>query len=87
MPCYDGPYEDPKPDPHDGPAAELLCALLQNDETLAHTSPALHVWWIEHKERDRRRVELEVARARTAAAKEQALAKLTPYERKLLRLE
>jgi hypothetical protein len=44
-------------------------------------------WWKEHKRRDELRVKKDLRRARSKKAKAAALAKLTPYERKLLGVE
>jgi hypothetical protein len=43
-------------------------------------------WWKDHKARDRARVRQDLREARDASARAIALAKLTPFERKLLDL-
>ena len=44
----------------------------------------LHAWYIEHQERDRRRKEHEAEAERLRAIRNEAVAKLTPEERKVL---
>lgn len=50
--------------------------LLENDE--------VREWWAEHKEFDRKRREKEAERKRLAQIRQDALAKLSPEERKVL---
>ncbi|MDE1830198.1 MAG: hypothetical protein KGI25_07730 [Thaumarchaeota archaeon] len=86
---------------HDSTLAEIFCQTMQEIEqvseglarsgrinfTLMDRMPSrARKWWNEHKERDRQRIEAEMAAARKEASREAALAKLTPYERKLLGL-
>ena len=74
---------------------EELCTVMQNldertKDRLLYGDPKnrprreLATWWEEHQEDDRRRVEREVKEAQTKKDKAAAIAKLTPYERKLL---
>jgi hypothetical protein len=44
-------------------------------------------WWEDHKKRDRARVEEDLREAERRNARAEALAKLTPFERKLLGVE
>lgn len=44
-------------------------------------------WWNQHKARDKKRVEAEVAAVNEKPDRKAALAKLSPYERKLLGLK
>lgn len=89
MPCRCDGYPEPEPDTHNGPLAETLCKTLQEHEARGEMScfnEATLRWWEEHKRRDKARVEEDLRRATEAKARNEALAKLTPYERELLRL-
>jgi hypothetical protein len=76
---------------------EELCTVMQNlDERQrdgllysdARNKPRreLATWWEDHQEEDRQRVQRELDAAQKKKDKEAAIAKLTPYERKLLGL-
>lgn len=76
---------------------EELCTVMQNlDERrrdrLLYGDPKnrprreLASWWEDHQEEDRKRLERELSAAREKQEKAAAIAKLTPYERKLLGL-
>lgn len=75
---------------HNGELSELFCSVMQlveeNAAIFSSVSPDVLIWWAEHKKRDRTRVHAEIARKKTEDDKEAALAKLTPYERRLLRV-
>jgi hypothetical protein len=43
-------------------------------------------WWEDHQERDRERIRTELKDKRDKATRQKAVAKLTPYERRLLGL-
>jgi len=62
-----------------------LCGLLQK-EGAAKYSLEMQIWWRYHQKADKERLEREMQEQKTAAEKETALAKLTPYERDLLGL-
>lgn len=87
MPCNCDGYPAPEPDTHSGPLAEALCKVLQEHEARGEMGcfdATTLAWWEAHKARDRARVkqDLEAAKAKKELA--EALAKLTPHERKLL---
>jgi hypothetical protein len=62
-----------------------LCRRLQSVDVTKY-SLEMQIWWRDHQKSDRERLEKEVAEQATKTAKEQALSKLTDYERELLRL-
>lgn len=64
----------------------LLCGYLQKEKDLSRFSLELQVWWRDHQEADKKRVQEEIKKKKTDAEKETALAKLTSYEKKLLGL-
>lgn len=89
MPCTCDGYPEPKPDLHNGPLADMLCAVLQNHEARGEMgcfSAATLKWWEEHKARDKARVEQDLRDAIKRKQRDAVIAKLTPYERKLLGL-
>jgi hypothetical protein len=53
---------------------------------LLSMNPQLHEWWVDHRERDRKRAEREAAAAKEERQRLAALKKLTKAERKLLGL-
>lgn len=74
---------------------ELLCWVMTTLDPLTKrnitnmktpNSANLRVWWEKHQEADRLRIEKETLKLRQATLKQQALAKLTKEERKLLGL-
>jgi hypothetical protein len=76
---------------------EQLCTILQEmpdkaREKMLYGDPKnrprreLASWWEDHQEEDRKRVQRELDAAQKKKDKEAAVAKLTPYERKLLGL-
>ena len=70
---------------HDSPTAEAFCELCQVlEESGIALTPSAARWWKKHKDRDRKRVEKEVAAQKERKKIKDALEKLTPYERKLL---
>lgn len=92
MPCDSGYGSSSDYDSHflrDGKTAELLCSVLQLEESagrLSHYSVQVRAWWADHKARDKKRVKEELAATKEAGDKKAALKKLTPYERKLLNI-
>lgn len=62
-----------------------LCSRLQKDEVSKY-SLEMQIWWRDHQEADKKRLKKEIAARKTEKAKKAALAKLTPYERKILNL-
>lgn len=87
MPCTCEGYPEPEPDLHNGPLAEMLCKTMAEHEErgeMSCFSEEQLAWWKEHKKRDKARLDQDMRRKRTEKAKNAALAKLTPYERKLL---
>lgn len=96
MPCtYDGPPSyGPSYKKELDEVTELLCELCQHLEGTPSTrfgnnfkrfsTIALREWWEKHKKMDAERLERERREAAEKKAKENALNKLTPEERKLL---
>lgn len=62
-----------------------LCSKLQNLDTTKY-SLELQMWWRDHKEADRLRLEKEMKEVMDNKLREQAISKLTDYEKKLLGL-
>ena len=60
-----------------------LCKRLQRVD-VKNYSLEMQIWWRDHKAADKARIKAELAAAKDAEAKEAAIAKLTPHERKLL---
>lgn len=63
-----------------------LCARLQATDVTRY-SLEMQIWWRDHQRADKARIERDLKKAKDATARKAALAKLTPYERKLLRVE
>lgn len=88
MPCTCDGYPEPEPDLHNGPLAEMLCAVMQEHEARGEmscfTKEQLR-WWKEHKKRDEARVRQDMRRAKREEDRAALLAKLSPYERSLLK--
>lgn len=65
-----------------------LCERLQrmDDKAIRTYSLEMQLWWRDHQEADRQRVERELADAADEKAREAAIAKLTQHERDLLNL-
>lgn len=70
----------------DDQAVAYLCGLLQASD-VSQYSLEMQAWWRDHQEEDRERIRSEMRRQTTVAEKAAAVAKLTPYERRLLGLE
>lgn len=90
MPCRCDGYPEPTGlDLHNGALADMLCTAMQEHEARGEmncfTAEQL-AWWAEHKQRDAARIQQDLKAAQTTAAREAALAKLTPFERSLLGL-
>jgi hypothetical protein len=75
----------------------LLCGLCERVESgclssghslelLITADPDLMRWWADHKEEDRKRIEQERFESEQRRRRSEALGKLTPEERRLLRL-
>lgn len=64
-----------------------LCGKLQKIKNIAKYSLELQIWWRNHQELDKKRLQKELAEKKEKKDKEKALAKLTPYERKVLGLK
>jgi hypothetical protein len=62
-----------------------LCSRLQSVDVSA-CSLEMQMWWRDHKEADKAKAKATMAKAKTTAQRQAALAKLTPHERKLLGL-
>ena len=69
-----------------GALVAFLCARLQSVDVSKY-SLEMQMWWRDHQQHDKERLEHEQSLAKTAEEKQKALSKLTPYERKLLGLE
>lgn len=67
-------------------ATARLCTAIQAVDDVTGYSLELQLWWRDHQEIDRLRLQAQMRNARTEEAKRGALAKLTLYERKLLGL-
>jgi hypothetical protein len=63
-----------------------LCSRLQDIESsfLSNYSLELQMWWRDHQKDDTKRIREEILKHKQDADRRAALAKLTPYERKLL---
>lgn len=68
---------------------EELCSKLQKlpKTKISKMSLEMQIWWRDHQEADKKRLKEELAAKKTKAAKDKAIAKLTPHERKLLGLK
>lgn len=64
---------------------ETLCSKLQKEDVKKY-SLEMQLWWRDHQAADKKRLKEERAQIKDKKKKEEALAKLTPYERKLLGL-
>jgi len=62
-----------------------LCSKLQKINVTEY-SLEMQIWWRDHKKHDKERVERELSETKTRSERATALAKLTEYEKKLLRL-
>ena len=91
MPCRSEPdYDEPIRQRLDH-VTKLLCGLcgrIEDSGDMRHiqADPHLGVWWQAHKVADAKRKAEEQKKAKEDATRKAALAKLTPAERKLLRL-
>lgn len=61
-----------------------LCSKLQKVNVKKY-SLEMQIWWRDHKEVDAKRIQKEQTEQKKARDIKKALAKLTPYERKLLK--
>ena len=62
-----------------------LCMMLQRVDVTKH-SLEMQMWWRDHQQADKDRIEHEMQRKKDGADRDAALAKLTDYERGLLGL-
>lgn len=60
-----------------------LCKKLQTRDVSKY-SLEMQIWWRDHQEADRKRVQKELKEKKEKKDKEIAISKLSPYERKLL---
>ena len=60
-----------------------LCLKLQKLDVSKY-SLEMQIWWRDHQKADKERLKQELKQKKDKKAKEKALSKLTPYERKLL---
>lgn len=63
----------------------LLCKFCENNDVTGH-SLELQIWWRDHLEADKVKLQAQLDKAKTDKEKEVALEKLTPNERALLGL-
>ncbi len=61
-----------------------LCARLQEIKDVRVFSLELQTWWRDHQAADAARLSAELEQQQTAAKRQAAIAKLSPYERQLL---
>jgi hypothetical protein len=62
-----------------------LCGKLQKLD-VAQYSLEMQIWWRDHQKADKERLEREIQEQKEGKDRDTALAKLSPYERKLLGL-
>ena len=62
----------------------ILCARLQKIKDVTAYSLGMQLWWREHQKEDRARITRGLKEHKKESLKEKAMAKLTPYEKKLL---
>lgn len=60
-----------------------LCKLCQKTK-IKEKSLELQIWWRDHQEADKKRIQKEIKDKKDKKLKQKALSKLTSYERKLL---
>lgn len=84
-PAVYGQYLDKNAVDHLVAEACQKCQALTPD-ALAACSLELQTWWRDHQRADAERLKREQQQCADAAAREAALAKLTPYERNLLKV-
>jgi hypothetical protein len=65
---------------------EELCSKLQAIDDVSKYSLELQIWWRDHQKADAERLAKELKDIKDEEVKTSALAKLNPYERKLLGL-
>ena len=62
-----------------------LCSILQKEDVSKY-SLEMQIWWRDHQEADRKRIEKEFKEKKDKKAKNKALSKLSEYEKRLLGL-
>lgn len=62
----------------------ILCSKLQKIKNVKKYSLELQMWWRDHQIEDKARITKGLKEHKEKSLREKAIAKLTPYERKLL---
>lgn len=65
---------------------ELLCQYCNEHHNISEESLDLQVWWRTHQEMDRKRILSKLKQRAAQAAVDRAMAKLTPEDKKALKL-
>ncbi len=65
---------------------QKLCSACQKID-VSKQSLELQIWWRDHQKADKKRIVKEMKLNKDNLAKEKALSKLTPYEKKLLNVK
>lgn len=94
MPCNDGPRLEDELRERNTHLAQMLCWLMNRLEghhaewtaKALNTNHMLKMWWKEHKRLDAERKQLEEAKVKAEQVRQQAIAKLSPSERRALGL-
>ena len=63
---------------------EELCDKIQKIKDINTYSLELQMWWRDHQEADKERIETELKKVKAKEEQTKVLAKLTPYERELI---
>jgi hypothetical protein len=80
-------YNKHHPKKHLDDCVAKLCSQLQQVKDITKYSLELQMWWRDHQKADKKRIEKELKTYNDVKARKLALKKLTPYERKLLKLK
>lgn len=64
--------------------ASELCEFCADSADISKHSLELQIWWRDHQQADKERLEREQAKNKTEQEKQEALSKLTDYEKGLL---
>lgn len=90
MPCYDYSPSEERDAAYDkiDKLTRMLCSLLKAGERHGGPTPPVEVrlWWEDHKKKDAKRLAEEKREKEEKQVRAAALKKLTPAERKALRL-
>ena len=65
----------------------ILCEKLQQIKNVTKYSLELQIWWRDHQEADKKRIQDELKKKSDDIARKAALDKLSDYEKKLLNLK